>query len=272
MIDAPWWFVERDGKKKRPYIGITGFTNEMEIDHAMDYYYKYQRETGHQLMIGVLLSKSVVDLGIHPKPERRARYPPLDAIPGLLEHATGDVNVMRTVHYNTRGAVLDEIGTIMNKMGWKGLVDAFQLNVPFPPFVPEEARSLKKAYPGLKIIIQLKGSDISRFSLSHVCKAIALIEADHVLIDSSGGKGKNVDMKQSSSVFNKVTRSTKAIAGFAGGFGDHNVQARVEEYKRILGTRIFSVDAETHVRDAKDRMDDDRVHGYIKGFFTGMGG
>jgi phosphoribosylanthranilate isomerase len=258
-----------------PYVGVTGFTSKSDMMVAINtYFLESERSsiTSHDLMLGILLSHHAIKRDGEAS-RFPARYPPLDAIPDLVDAAksAGGNHAVVALHYNTKNPYIsDDVELIFDEIGRSSAsLDAIQLNI---AFIPDEQEIKKiKAKHRVKIIAQINGTIMRDRSLPYISSALSTIPVDHVLVDPSGGKGKDIDIGESIAVYKQLRSKTSACIGFAGGFGPDNVEEKVSEYVKKIGTTRFSVDAEGKMRDpSTDAMDVGKVSAYIRGFFRGI--
>jgi len=253
-----------------PYIGVTGFTSRDDIESAIDTYFTVlDSSASHDFMAGVLVSHHSLSKdgqsSKHP-----ARYPAIDLVPELLGtiKSIGGKHAIATVHYNTKNPYLhDDVGKLIDVLGTS--IDAIQFNV---GFVPDECelRKIKALLPA-RIIVQINNTIASEHGTSFIATSVSSLPVDHVLIDPSGGKGKNIDVDASITMYNALHEKTTACIGFAGGFGPENVEEKTREYIQKLGTTRFSIDAEGKLRNpVTDVMDMEKVIEYLRGFFRCM--
>jgi len=258
-----------------PYIGVTGFTSKHDILSAIESYFSGSDDSdvrSHDLMVGILISHHSIEKdGAATK--FPARYPPVETIPDLADAAksAGGSRVVVALHYNTKNPYLsDDARMIFDTIGDAGRsVDAIQFNV---AFIPHDLEIKKiKASRAIKIIAQINGSVMRDHSIEFISSALSAIPVDHVLVDPSGGKGKDINIDESAIVYERIRSKTSACIGFAGGFGPDNVEEKVSRYVKKIGTIRFSIDAEGKIRDPKtDMMDIGKVTAYIRGFFRGI--
>jgi hypothetical protein len=275
VVDVQGQGPSYDYARKRdpdvPYIGITGFSSGKELTSVIDQYYKYRR-SDHVLMAGILVSKSVLDAGIHENAKKRTRYPCLEKIPEILENG-GDELVMRTIHYSTREPerLYDDVVHMLEDLGWKGMVEAFQFNVKFPP-VEREIASIVSRYPGIKIITQVNRGAMEAYPVKQIGSVFASMHdpGNYVLIDPSGGRGDDIDMTKSMEYHAQIKKNASVTIGFAGGFSPVNVAARVKRYKKLVGSTSFCIDAEGKLRDDLDSFDTGTAVKYMKNFFEAI--
>ena len=250
-----------------PYIGVTGFTGKNDIESAVDAYFS-SSDTGstHDFMAGILVSHHGLQKdGVLPR--YPARYPPVDQIPDLLDaiKSAGGRRVIAAVHYNTKNPRLfNDTEMLFDVIG--GAIDAIQFNVGFIPDM-REIEKIKGYHRLVKIIAQINSTIMRERGSRSAAAAVSSIPVDHVLIDPSGGKGKDIDVDHSIGIYKVLSGKTSACIGFAGGFGPENIEERTREYVKKTGTVRFSIDAEGKMRDpATDAMDIEKVAAYIRGF------
>jgi hypothetical protein len=252
---------------EKAYVGVTGITTREEVagaarafkDHCFNLEY-----SEHVPMMGFLVSYKTLEYGHNPG---RQRYPALADLPELLEAAKG--KAFNTIHYNTRNAegFSAEISKVMecDKIYERELVGGVQFNIAWPK--PSELAKIRHRYPELKQIIQLSERATAGMTASEIARTVAgkYAEPDYILIDPSGGKGVNFDVRYVAEVFRELSAETKARVGIAGGLSGDNAAERLSLLYDALRTESFSVDAEGRLRTEGDALDMDRVDDYLRG-------
>lgn len=262
----------------KPYVGVTGAVSETEVGKIINFFERsgLDMQGPRVPMNGTLVSYKTLDLGKHPE---NRRYPPLTEIPKILE-ATEN-KTFNTIHFNTKRPekLSDDLSTVFNleNIYDRGYCHGVQFNVAWPPL--EEIDKIRSVYPEIKMILQLSSKATKDMSIEYiVMKTKDYDTADYVLIDPSGGQGKDFNILHSSSLYKSLREvGVNATIGFAGGLSGENAEKMIKDLKIATGNDMFSVDAEGKLRDKRSEKygDDDmnmkKVGSYIeavlKGFF-----
>lgn len=253
----------------KPYVGITGPVSLEEIE-LLNSEFKdagFSDSPCSMPMIGILASMKTL---MRQEVSNR-RYPLLEDIQGLLSSIKE--NTFKTIHYNTR-----ELDTIYNQINYlikgfcdEGLVDGIQLNIVFPPL--SQVKRIKKRFPNLEIIFQANNGVIQSGNAKQVAEKIQGYgdTIDYVLIDPSGGRGREFHIDQSVEIANALKEKNPHLGiGFAGGFNGENIYERISKLGEKLGNYDFSIDAESGLRDklsneyGDDVMNFGRVRDYLQ--------
>ncbi|MEK6849659.1 MAG: hypothetical protein AABY01_03770 [Nanoarchaeota archaeon] len=248
---------------KKPYIGVTGPTSVEEVDSILGSFLDAGLfpECDVTPMVGFLVSYKTMN----GQATENLRYPPVASLPALVA-ATRD-RALPTIHYNSREQNLaGQVKTLFGPL--KGLCKTVQLNVSWPEF--QQVAAMK--YHGLDIILQLSQGAMEGKTPVEIANKVASYghNIDYVLIDPSGGKGKEFDMDRSQDIWSALTSQCIPLTiGFAGGFTGENVRGRVHNL-RMRGAEKFSIDAEGGLRDKKsnaygdDTFNAEKTAAYIK--------
>ncbi len=255
----------------KPYIGVTGIerSNNLEI-------YKYFPETlySHDLMLGCIVSyKSIANLKTNPLTLTKQEM--LDVF-----RKTVDINYEKlflTFHYFTksldkvRPEIREKVSHIVTKPlseqikellfeiyeEYDTVKPAFRIGVQINISWPDdyEIRKIKKKYPQLEIILQI--SDFERLE-----EKIKQYEVEHVLIDTSRGRGIEFEIDDVIDVYKIIRENSNSLIGFAGGFSPQNVEERVKILAQKIGTKGFSIDAQGKLR-TRGHFDENKASQYI---------
>jgi hypothetical protein len=260
----------------KPYVGVTGPVSEDEVrEIAKSFERNSLSMQGPRIpMIGILISYKTLDFGKHPE---NRRYPPLKKIPALLE--TAGKKSFNTIHFNTKRpeALSEDLSTVFNleNIYDKGDCHGVQFNLAWPP--AEEVDKLRSDYPDLKTIIQLSKKAISNLPVEDIVKKTKEYDADYALIDLSGGRGKPLNMKYSSFLYNSLKEGgVDATIGFAGGLSGENAENVIKSLIIETGSSMLSIDAEGNLRDrlsdryGDDEMNMEKVASYIEAAVRGF--
>ncbi len=255
--------------KAKPYIGITGPTTVGEVNSINREFASagYSMHSRHIPMIGFLVSLKT--LGGQPTQNRR--YPRITDLRNLVKSTDG--KSFTTIHYNSNDqtTLAKQLEEIFYELYPDNLCRAVQLNIVYPN--KEEIEKAKREMPDLKIIFQASHRIIEGKAPNEVAENIRRYGSliDYVLIDPSGGKGREFDIEPSVNLYEEL-RSVlpKVTIGLAGGFTGDNVATRARDLIAKIGNSDFSIDAEGGLRDkVTDAYGDDlfnrsKVGRYIK--------
>ena len=255
---------------ERPYIGVTGATTTQEVEHLVSAFRTngVSKEALHEPMIGILVSHKT----LNGQTVLNRRYPDFANVPSLLK-ITENYS-FNTIHYNSRqmDGLSDQIkGLFVGGIYTDGLCRGIQLNIPWPPI--KEISYVKRAFPDLKIIMQLSQTSLAGLSPRETTRLVAKYAdmIDYALIDPSGGKGIPFNPRGVIPYYLDLQEELPNLAlGFAGGFTGENVKKRCRELIDLVGADSFSIDAEGGLRDSisnaygDDIYNSQRVENYIK--------
>jgi phosphoribosylanthranilate isomerase len=251
-----------DNRMTTPYIGITGITSADEAIHAVKSFEankKSHRQTGHQLMLGVLVSYKTLKIGAHPT---KRRYPPLREIPEILEAVKG--KCFPVLHYNTRTP--EFVGELRRLLEFqdlyrKGLVRGVQLNINAPS--PTQVAAVSQRYAKLSIILQFNQSPHNITNYPQLARDYGG-SADYVLIDPSRGTGLAFAHSHAVTQYAQLRQCAPWGIGFAGGLSPENIKSKLSRLKSALETTDFSIDAESGLRDQGDDLDLKKVDLFLQ--------
>ncbi|HWM92135.1 MAG TPA: hypothetical protein VN493_15330 [Thermoanaerobaculia bacterium] len=220
--------------RKGPYLGITGFTTAAEARHALGL---LPPSPNRLLMIGILACNSTC------RPENPARVPPVETIAGIFPDHPRALNL---VHYFTdEPATLGrQLAELAGRCGPN--LHGFQINGVRP--TRADLGEVRSAWPGLRIVLQIGSPEE------------AAREVDDLLLDKSAGQGRPLD-PDTVLPFLRELKDTGLGLGVAGGLcasSLHLLEPLLAEFPDL------SFDAESRLRDEEDRLDLERVRGYVQ--------
>ncbi len=264
----------------RPYIGINGFRTAEEVDDAVATLRAdgWNGDRTHDAAIGFAVDERTLRGETPASPRKVTDFPALLALAGRV-HA----DLLGVVHYDCRDyAVSTDGATTVAEVqrGYKPLATdlsralgtlsretpchTVQLNgVPDPA----EVRALKQRVPDLDIIYQVR-PDLCRLGDDIVLEHIGACASSlaHVLYDPSRGRGEAFASDEAIRMHRLISRAFPHLTfGVAGGFSPENLAERHEAIRAGIGHRLFSVDAESRVRDpGTDALNPDRVRAFYR--------
>lgn len=230
---------------KQPYVGITGFMSQNEIQSVLD---SMPKDSNRLLMVGVLASQKTLRGEKNKWPNR---YPEVGRISEVF---VKDRRALNLIHYNTKEPeTLTEQLVEMTKLGGQNL-EGFQLNLAWPS--RDTILAYHKICGGKFIVLQIGGKafEIVNHSPKELAERVSWYEhvVDYVLLDPSGGYGVPFDT-------NKARTYLEALRGYnldmglgvAGGLSPTTlnlVQPLLSDFPDL------SWDAEGKLRDEQDNL------------------
>ncbi len=232
----------------KPYVGVTGPTKVEEVEAIVGGFdnSNYSMTSLHIPMIGFLASYKTLNR----EPTQNRRYPKITELSELINVAHKKTFTM--IHYNSREqqTLAEQLEKLFDGIYQDNLCRAVQLNIVYPDLYQLEV--IKKRMPDLQIVFQASRRVLEENSLETISQKIKKYESfiDYVLIDPSGGKGKEFDLEKSVQVYGELKEKIpKATIGFAGGFIGENVIPRVTTLMKTIHNSDFCIDAEGGLRD-----------------------
>lgn len=239
---------------KKPYIGVTGIFALEDLVVAIREAF-YNRQTpfpkNYQLMIGVLVSYKTMS-------GRRSekfpnRYPPIESIPSLLDLNPGGF-LTYLIHYNSRQPNLSNQLTMLVEICGQNL-EGFQLNICWPD--PKELHKFREEGHQHAIVLQIGREAFGVINKNPTILADKISAEysgliDYVLLDPSGGEGKEMNIDKTDEYLSELYGrglNDKIRFGIAGGLHSGNLESirpLVEKYDSL------SIDAEGKLRHPHD--------------------
>lgn len=268
--------------RSKPYIGITGVRNADEAAGAAPMILRaLSDETprcGHRGEIGV----QVTDRTLRGLPTANRRCPDVTDVPDMFKRVLecerefrAHGKIMTAIHYTTKEPkdlfrsvrYLLSIGDMYDKR----LVRGLQLNGGFERTPLSELQEVRNAYPAIEIIQQIPVKVLNILSAEEITKELKAREEylNYVLIDPSGGLGKEMDVAAGSVLARAIIENTSLAVGFAGGLKGGNIGHIICQIAAELGTKDFSIDAEGGLRDrigegyGNDLYNSDKANDYF---------
>ncbi len=233
--------------RPRPYIGITGFTKEQEVAEILDTL-PPDWNPKRLVMVGVLASGKTIR-GIPNKWPKR--YPEVKDLGSVF---TSDSVALNLIHFNTKNPenLVEELCLAQSLAGQH--CHGFQLNIAWPD---KEALATYRIKRGgeTTIVLQCGGKALADVDHSpeklreKVAEYRDLI--DYVLVDPSGGLGKEFDLELARGCFSSLSQIPDIGFGIAGGLSADNID-RLEPL--LAEFPNFSIDAEGRLRDENDNL------------------
>ncbi len=225
------------------YIGITGPASKYEVISIVNEFEKagFNLKSKHIPMLGFLISYKTLNGQI----SDNKRYPKFYELKNLIE--VSNKKVFPMIHYNSRDkdSLHEQVERLFDGLYKDNLCRAVQLNIIYPPV--DELMRIKKKMPDLQIVFQASSTMLKPDLVNRIKEYGFLI--DYVLIDPSGGKGREFNLEKSVKIYNQFKEKTNYMIGFAGGFNGENVSRRVSDLINVIGNDDFFIDAEGGLRD-----------------------
>lgn len=230
---------------KQPYVGITGFMSQNEIQSVLD---SMPKDSNRLLMVGVLASQKTLRGEKNKWPNR---YPRVGNIGDIFFR---DSRTLNLIHYNTKepeslAEQLDE----MTRLGGQNL-EGFQLNLAWPS--RDAIIAYHKVCGGKFIVLQVGGKafEMVNHSPKELAERVSWYEhvVDYVLLDPSGGYGVPFDTNKARIYLEALRGYNLDIGlGVAGGLSPTTlnlVQPLLSDFPDL------SWDAEGKLRDEQDNL------------------
>jgi phosphoribosylanthranilate isomerase len=244
---------------RKPYVGITGPVTSAEVSAIVSEFERagYSMSSSHLPMIGFLVSLKTLNGQL----VSNRRYPEFSGLRKLLEVSNGRVFPM--IHYDSKEPNLSQqLEKIFDGIYQDGLCKAVQLNIVYPD--KHQLAEAKRKMPELQIVFQASHQVLDGKDPREIARRISAYGSmiDYVLIDPSGGRGKEFNLEHSVNVYQELRNQTPNLTiGFAGGFTGSNVYERVNELIMHTKDHSFCIDAEGGLRDKlTDNYGDDLLN------------
>lgn len=236
-----------------PYIGVTGVNSPRHVTQILKV---MPEDSPHQLMIGVLVSRQSL------KGTTNRRYPGPERFSQIFSPHPKAFNVLH--YYSDKvdtQAIVDDLAFADAMAG--PYCHGVQLNLAWPD--PQLLELYKEVSRGKKIILQcgpLALKEIGQSGDALVARLQNYQElADYVLIDPSGGAGRDFDPDQVQQYFECLERISGIGFGVAGGLEAANLY-RLRPLIAQFGP--FSLDAEGRMRDKNDLFKPGAARAYVR--------
>lgn len=237
--------------RPKPYIGITGFKKRAEVEAVLA---AHPADSEFSVMIGALAN----DRSIHGEPVKNTkRYPAKDDLGKIFVRHPKALNL---VHFNTRkqAKLLDDMfyALLLAGSDCQGL----QLNIPWPS--ERVLRDFQKYCQSdwcKTIVLQCgkKALDEVGWSPRKLVEQLKRYEGlvDHVLIDPSGGTGRDFDSYFACLCFGAIGRALPDMGlGIAGGLNSESFGRLLHPILGAFPDLSFSTDTETGARNDRDEF------------------
>lgn len=235
--------------RPQPYIGITGFTHHDQVSEVLNS--SLAGNTDRLVMAGVLVSNRTLRGETNKWPNR---YPRPELLKNIFPRFKCLLNL---IHFNTKEPenLLDDMCKAQDIVGVN--CDGFQLNIAWPDPKVLEKYKTKAQFRRKVVVLQCGSKAIEEVGRNSVRLALKVKEyaglIDYVLVDPSGGYGKEFDCHFAFNCFRHLMEHAPDVgAGIAGGLHAENVS---DMLTALLQRFEFSIDAEGKLRNKDDHLD-----------------
>jgi len=249
----------------KPYVGLTGINTRIEAQIAAEEFIKsgFSNESSHIPMFGILMSYRTLN-DISPKELKtpNIRYPNWRPIKSRMKELAK--HGLPMIHYATKekDTLPEQVKKIFKELFHDGnlynenICRAIQLNIVWPK--PIHLEEIVKALPELSITFQLSSKAQADYSPQEIAEKISPYKdfISYVLIDPSGGKGKEFDTDKSFNIYNAIKEKFPSLVlGFAGGLTGDNIKEKCSSLISKIG-KNFCIDAEGGLRVQESYLDE----------------
>lgn len=234
-------------RKKRKYIGVTGFIHKAQVTVVHRGSVIGIRPKAPLLMVGALASSKTL-LG-----ETRKRSPKVEKISSLFYQSEGLLNM---IHYHSRERGEKLLEELLFVREYGGVYcDGLQLNMALPPM--EVLQEYLEKFPDDSLILQANNGTFEQAE-DHPLKLANLVKpyfreglATHVLLDRSGGKGLPLNADETMDYVDALAQAgiTDGV-GVAGGLCGVNTYRLAPLYDKFP---YLSADAEGALHAGADK-------------------
>lgn len=245
-----------------PYISITGFTSPEQVKRilAIPYEKVMDPKMNHLLGVGVMMSYKT----LHGLPTKwAAAFPPKKLIAEIfIDHP----DVYNVLHY----ADYDDVSTaddFRRALSYAGSnVNAVQFDMIWPNahHINEALGRIGKGRHPIKVILQVGRKAMARFDddIERIIGALKLYRdldcLDYVLLDKSGGEGKEMDSELLLSYHRAIRRHfsrEKLQIVVAGGLGPESIMRLLAPFRRDDTYLDISIDAQGKLSPSGNALD-----------------
>ncbi len=247
---------------KQPYVGITGVTNDSELEEVLSIFESagFKPQASHTGMVGFLAGAHT----LRGLPQTKRHVSDVGALERLTQKTAG--RALPVIHYEINGEDTTFSGPlirIFRNMYKAGICRTAQLNgTPSK----QEVDALMNVFPEMNLIYQIRPEILPQGSAKVAANIMQHRKAfQYVLIDPSCGRGKDIEPMQAAMMHADLRKHFPDVMfGFAGGFSGDNARSRVSALAGLLGHMNFSVDAEGRLRDMRDDLHLPAVRSYVQ--------
>lgn len=244
--------------RKKPYIGVTGFVDQREVNRAVDLFPVRGDTIDRLLMVGVLVSSKTLAGKTNKYP---VRYPAVGSVVLVFPDTTAPT--LNLIHFSSDNprTLMRDLDTLV-ALGGSSL-HGFQLNIAWPSV--RDIKMFRAAFPALRLVLQIGGAALAavEHSPTRLCIRLSPYEGliDDVLIDASGGRGISFAESEVRPYIQVLTEKTRFGLGVAGGLCHKTVgklASLLRDYPQL------SLDAESCLRNQDDTLNEEYMLGYLR--------
>ena len=242
--------------RPQPYIGVTGITSHAQANALMSV---VKKEHNVLIMLGMLVSNKT----LHGEPNKwPKRYPNIEKLSTIFPDHSKALNL---IHFNSKmqGCLLDDMLLAQEMAGPH--CHGFQLNIAWPDKKMIELYKMHRAFVRKRVVLQCGGGAMGEMDWKPEKIAQRVREyqglVDYVLIDPSGGLGKDFDGEFAYECFSELSVAVPDVGlVIAGGLHKGNV---VSKLPPLLIDHVLSWDAEGKLRTSEDDLDIKASQDYV---------
>jgi hypothetical protein len=251
-------------KSQRPYIGITDFMTNLQVEHMLNVFRKHRAEGSlRRLHVGVMMSFKTLYghetqwTNAFPAKEILGQIFYFVGNPDSLRFKEMNEDLMHTLHYADYQERPDVVKNLTDALAYAGpFVDALQLDMIWPD--PDKVKeAIKASGKDIEVILQIgeNAMEDAKNDSTEIVERLYFYQdvITHVLLDKSMGKGLGMNAKELLP-FARAIRKAYPNLGLviAGGLGPetmHLAQSIVAEFPDV------SIDAQGQLRPSKSALD-----------------
>lgn len=230
-------------------------------------------DSRHIPMLGFLMSRKY----LYPEPTRDLKR--------LIEPARG--KALNMIHFYAE--VPEQVAGDVEKIFFgmypdinenlyeSGLCRAVQLNA-VSWLDSREVKRIKERFPEMQIVLQISRQMMGDLSAVDIARRTQEYNesSSYILIDPSGGEGRDFDLKRSVEIYNTLSMQMRNVTfGFAGGFTGENSFSKTQALTDKICNCDICIDAQKGVRRQIGEMnclDISKVLNYLSGVKDGLYG
>ncbi len=242
--------------RPRSYIGVTGIMSSVQGKSLVSV---LPEDSDVDLMLGLLMSSKTIRDEPNKWPKR---YPKVADLGDIFFYHPKALNL---IHFNTKSPenLYEDMLLAQSLAGT--YCHGFQLNLVWPDPTVLEMYKWNAPFTYRKIVLQCGHNAMRQASFDPGKIAERVREykdlVDYVLIDPSGGLGRDFDQFHAERCFDEISDLVPDVGlGIAGGLHEANVERQLTY---LFQHHNFSIDAEGRLRDANDDLNIVAAQKYI---------
>lgn len=240
--------------KTKPYVGITGVTSIVQSEAIAGYAELLGWPRTHKVMVGALASYK----GLRGRSANPRQYVGVDQIDSVF---VNDRVCLNLIHYNSRAnGLFAQLNELLSDARY---VDGVQLNISWP-WLDALRRLQSRFYTVITLQISSRAYQMIGGTPTRLVSTLAPYEGliEYVLIDPSGGTGKDFDSHLAKVMLKTLVDSGLGMKwGIAGGLG----RGKLERLRPLLEIDPgLSWDAQARLRTISDELDESLWKPYLE--------